>query len=179
MSARFTKTDWFDQGLVALAELGPEGLTIDALCARAGRTRGSFYHHFETMETYRTGLGDHWRQRHTENIIEKTEGRLKPSERWTALRALAMALDPATEQGMRRLAAVDANVREICRAVDARRIAYLSALYEQSGRFDRKTAAALARLEYAAFVGFQVIAPDAGDADLQDIWQRMSEIVGV
>ena len=50
--SRFSRTDWLALGLAALAEDGPLGLTIAALCRRAGKTKGSFYAHFPAIEAY-------------------------------------------------------------------------------------------------------------------------------
>lgn len=44
--ARFGRAEWLAIGRDALREGGPEALTIEALTRRAGKTRGSFYHHF-------------------------------------------------------------------------------------------------------------------------------------
>lgn len=178
MKRRFARGDWLTLGLAALAEAGPEALTIEALCARAGRTRGSFYHHFETIEAYLAALAEHWREQYTEEVIRRAETRGNAARKLDHLNTLAADLDARVEQGMRRLAAGDERVRATCRAVDARRIAYLAGLYEQSGRYSAHEAEALARIEYAAFIGFQVIAPDTPRAELRANYDALLRLTG-
>lgn len=178
MSARLSATGWLTLGFKALAEGGPEALTIEALCTRAGRTRGSFYHHFATIDAYRAALAEHWRGVHTEEVIRRAETRSAPLGKLDLLNTLAAALDPRVERGFRRLAAADAAVATVCRAVDRRRIAYLSGLYQATGRFTDAEAEALARIEYAAFVGFQSIAPDATPAELRATYEAFLGLTG-
>lgn len=178
MRRRSTRSDWLALGLAALAEAGPEALTIDALCKRAGRTRGSFYHHFETSEAYLAALSEHWRERYTEEVIRRAQMRSSGMRKLDHLNTLAADLDQRVEQGMRRLAASDERVRATCRVVDAQRISYLARLYEQTERYSAEEAGALARIEYAAFVGFQVIAPDTSRAELKAIYDELLRLTG-
>jgi len=168
---RFALADWLNTGLQALAEAGPAGLTVEALCMRTGKTRGSFYAHFDGTEDFLAQLAAHWRALFTETLIGKTSAVARPSERLDLLNQLAARLDPRVEQGMRRLAASDAGVAEICHAVDARRMAFLAHQYQASGKFNAADARALAQIEYAAFVGFQQIAPQASAADMRQLYQ--------
>ena len=46
LSARLGRDDWLALGLERLAAEGPRALRLENICAAAGRTRGSFYHHF-------------------------------------------------------------------------------------------------------------------------------------
>ncbi|WP_172448586.1 TetR/AcrR family transcriptional regulator [Caulobacter mirabilis] len=161
---RFTTADWLGLGLAALAEAGPPALTIEALCQRAGKTKGSFYAHFAGSEAYLAALAEHWRERHTRRLVEAARAEDRADAQLSALDQLALRLDERVEQGMRRLAAVDETVRRVCAEVDRERIAYLAELHQVSGRFDAADAQALARLEYAAFVGFQQIDTGAGEA---------------
>lgn len=152
---RFRHDDWLALGLVALAEQGPGGLTIEALCRRAGKTKGSFYAHFPAIETYLVALAGHWRETHTLQLMQEADKDEAAQGRLIALDRMALALDFRIEQGMRRLAQLDRGVAAICAAVDRERIAYLETLHDESGRFMPEEARALARVEYAAYIGFQ------------------------
>jgi AcrR family transcriptional regulator len=158
--ARLSGADWLDFGLRRLAEAGPEALTIEALCAAAGKTKGSFYHHFETVESFRAALAAHWRERDTEAIIELSSQPAEAGERLGALNRLTSRLDRRLELGMRRLAAQDEAVEAACRAVDRRRIGHLIRLYSGLEGFSGEEAELLAQVTYAAFIGFQTIAPE-------------------
>lgn len=158
--ARIRQEDWLKLGLEALAETGPEALTIEALCQRAERSKGSFYHHFETIEAYRLALAEFWRARDTEAIISATSDVRDAIDNLEALNRLTSRLDMTAEQGIRRLGAADSGVAEIIRTVDRRRIGHLVKLYLETGEFAPEKAELLAQVTYAAFVGFQVIAPE-------------------
>jgi AcrR family transcriptional regulator len=153
--ARFSRTDWLALGLAALAEQGPAGLTVEALCRRAGKTKGSFYAHFSATEAYLAALAEHWRQTHTQRLMQEADKGEAAHDRLMALDRMALALDVRVEQGMRRLAQLDAGVAAICAGVDRERIGYLEKLHGETGRFGPQEALALARVEYAAFIGFQ------------------------
>jgi len=157
---RVRHDDWLTLGLAALAETGPEALTIDALCQRAQRTKGSFYHHFETIDAYRQELAEFWRKRDTEAIIAATSEPRDATKNLDALNHLTSHLDMNIEQGLRRLGATDRAVAEVIRTVDRRRIGHLVKLYIATGDFAPESAELLAQVTYAAFVGFQVIAPE-------------------
>ena len=151
-SPRLTFQAWLQLGLEALAEDGPEALTVEALCARAKRTRGSFYHHFPSIEYFIEHMLEAWRKTHTEDLIKATAQRENLADRIGHLNELAIGLDPGIEQGVRRL------------AVDDIRVAYLAELYARSARFSAQDALTMAKVEYAAFVGMQVIYPGESPA---------------
>lgn len=58
--ARLGREDWLALGRAALEEEGPSGLTVEALMRRAGRTRGSFYHHFGSQGAFLHALAAAW-----------------------------------------------------------------------------------------------------------------------
>lgn len=175
---RFSQKDWLDLGLEALAEAGPAGVTIEALCRRGGKTKGSFYAHFVTSEAYLSALAEHWREAYTRRLVEAADTGEHPDARLSVLDQMALRLDSRVEQGMRRLAANDTAVRRVCIEVDRERIAYLAGLHRASGRFDDKNALALARLEYAAFIGFQQIDTGAGNAGAAESYRLLLKLAG-
>jgi AcrR family transcriptional regulator len=167
---RFRRSDWLALGLAALAEQGPAGLTIEALCRRAGKTKGSFYAHFPAIETYLVALAGHWRETHTHRLMQEVDKGGPAPDRLVALDRMALALDVRIEQGMRRLAQFDPGVAAICAEVDGERVAYLEKLHGESGRFTSLEALALARMEYAAFIGFQQLDLGLSPQDLHDCY---------
>ncbi len=65
--------DWIEVGRGILASEGDGALTVDALCARLGKTKGSFYHHFADREAYARALLDQWSRSFTEEIFPAVE----------------------------------------------------------------------------------------------------------
>jgi AcrR family transcriptional regulator len=58
--SRLSVEDWLQAGYTLLAEQGARALKVDRLCQQAGVTRGSFYWHFEDMDSYRATLVESW-----------------------------------------------------------------------------------------------------------------------
>lgn len=174
---RFRRGDWLALGLAALAEQGPAGLTIEALCRRACKTKGSFYAHFPAVEAYLSALAGHWRETHTHRLMQEIDKGVPAQERLIALDRMALALDVRIEQGMRRLAQLDAGVAAICAEVDRERIGYLEKLHGENGRFTSQEALALARIEYAAFIGFQQLDLGLSPQDLHDCYSTLMRLL--
>lgn len=170
MTKRFSQADWISLGLKTLAEEGPPGVTIDALCARANKTKGSFYSHFSTVGEFTKKLAETWREQNTEKLIAQA------GQSRSALDAQALELDHSLEREMRRLAAVDEAVASISAEVDARRIDFLAALYRS--RFDEADSLALARMEYGLFVMYQT-GVGGTEGEFADSYQRFLRIVGM
>jgi AcrR family transcriptional regulator len=53
-----TREALIDAGLAELAEHGPDASSLDAICARAGYTRGAFYVHFPDRESFLLAVMD-------------------------------------------------------------------------------------------------------------------------
>lgn len=175
---RFHRADWLDLGLVALGEEGPAGLTIEAMCRRAGKTKGSFYAHFATTETFLAGLAERWRATTTDALIKATERHGLASRKLDFLNRLVADLDPRLEQAMRRLATQAPVLAPHIAGVDRTRIDYLASLYATCGRYDPTEARALATVEYAAYLGLQQIAPDTGRAPMKETYKVFLKLTG-
>lgn len=167
---RFRLSDWLALGLTALTEQGPSGLTIEALCRRAGKTKGSFYAHFPAIEAYLAALAGHWRETYTLRLMQEVDKGGAAQDRLIALDRMALALDVRVEQGIRRLAQLDLGVATVCAEVDRERIAYLEKLHGETGHFSADEALALARVEYAAFIGFQQLDLGLSPQELHDCY---------
>ena len=154
---RFKKHDWIALGLNALSLHGADALTIDGLCEKAGKTKGSFYFHFNTIEEYLVSLTREWFDTYTTKITELNNPH---SQRLDFLNQLAARIDLKLEAGIRQLASRNEQVEEIAKEADDARINWLANLYESSGKYTKEDALALANIEIAAFTGFKLIKPD-------------------
>ena len=164
-NTRMDRDDWLELGLERLAAKGPRSLRLEDLCAAAGRTRGSFYHHFEDHAAFLDALGDHWRRSHTEALVDPPEERAT-ADRPRAIRRLATRVDAATELGMRRLAAGNARIQTVVDEVDRSRLDHMTRLHASRPGVSRNQAAAFAWLEYAAYVGSQALWPGVDPEEL-------------
>ncbi|MDC0676836.1 TetR/AcrR family transcriptional regulator [Sorangium atrum] len=157
--ARTSRNDWLDQGLDALRDGGEGALTVDGLCARLGRTKGSFYHHFEDIAAFLAALLARWEERQTSAPIHHAEAGGSPEQKRQRLSAVVRSLDGRLELAVRAWALRDVRAAAVLRRVDACRVDYLASLYT-SGGSARGAALVLARLEYAAFIGAQMLFSD-------------------
>ncbi len=165
---------WIEAAYAILIREGHTGLTIERLTTATGKTRGSFYHHFGSVDGFTIRLLDDWREQHTERIARLSATDPEPSSRRTRVHREAVRLDARIEIAIRRWAGADGKVLDACQAVDRRRmdvlVRDLVALAETKGRpLLPGEAELLARLEYAAFLGEQLLAPEGKLDALPDI----------
>lgn len=164
MGKRLSAQAWLEIGLQGLTESGGDGVKLDALCQRAGKTRGSFYHHFGDHEGFITAMLAHWQDAQTDAVIREVETshgsdnkvEEAKSER---LHRLASAINHELDVAMRRFAGDHPHARAVVEVVDKRRVDFIALLYQQEQGKDPEEAQALARVEYAMFVGWQMLWP--------------------
>ena len=81
-----TRDDYFATALDILANVGPEGLRIHALCGELGVTTGSFYGYFGNLDGFIDQLLEHWYSRHTARITEMLAAPSDPEKRFKLLK---------------------------------------------------------------------------------------------
>ena len=172
---RFSREDWLELGLAQLAQEGSSGLTVEALCHVAGRTRGSFYHHFNDHDGFIDLLLNAWKQRNTVDIAEEILSQA-PNLRAQHLSDLANHLDQDLERAVRRFAQSNKTAQEAVRDVDQLRTEFVIGLYVDAG-LAADEARDIAQLEYAAFVGSQIIWPDMTAAQRVSLDKRFAGMV--
>lgn len=168
------RRDWLALGLEAVKEGGEDAIRLEAITARAGRTRGSFYHHFETHGDFVAGMVALWRARHTEDLIAAAESAPSDAARTRGLNALAATLDHRLDLAIRALASGDAGLAAAVAAVDAARTGYLRTLQADP---ESDAAGDYAAIEYAAFVGFQTITPEMAPARAEALGALISDMI--
>lgn len=158
---RFGREDWIELGLTLLAKHGPEALTLERLTEAAGKTRGSFYHHFDDHQAFLRALGAHWLEREIDGKIAEIDRLTLAGKRREALSRHAAGIDHAFERQLRRLAAGEPVIAGVVARSDEKRIAYLVRLFRSELALDAGEALARARIQHAFFVGAQMVFPDA------------------
>ncbi|WP_298922497.1 TetR/AcrR family transcriptional regulator [uncultured Roseobacter sp.] len=151
MAVRFSKDDWLKAGLAQLANLGPDGVKLANLCNAQGRTTGAFYFHFKDHAAFISDLIAYWEKTHTDDVMAASGAQADQ------LNMLVMDLDHRVEIAMRLFGYRNRTVGTKLAAIDAKRIDFLTSLHAQSGAIEAVSARDLAELEYAAFVGAQMI----------------------
>ena len=117
---RLTVEDWIDAGLELIAQEGLRSVKIDLLCSRLGVTKGSFYWHFTSLESYFDALAEAWEeeQRRSHASLQALRD-LEPEERLVSMmRHLTGPRQWILERAIREWARWDEEVADRVRASD-------------------------------------------------------------
>lgn len=156
---RVTRDHWIQEGFRVLAEEGDGALTVDALCERLDRSKGSFYHHFDGRPGYVRTLLEAWEREATDRLIETGHADAPVEDRLRAVNRQASEMRNARlERAIRGWAAREPEAREVQDRVDRRRLAFLEELCAQR-MGEGEEAKRLARVFQLAFVGAQHLDP--------------------
>lgn len=158
MAQRWSAADWLRFGAERLREGGPEALALDRLCAAAGRTKGSFYHHFPTMGEFTRRVLAAWRDAALAALESWCDGE-PGAPRRARLAALSQAVDDRLEAGIRGLASRDGVARALVAEVDTARESAIARFLAEGWALPALRAQRAGQILYALFVAAQARAP--------------------
>ena len=171
-----TLADWTEGALQMIAEAGLAALTIEALAARLGVTKGSFYWHFKSRAELLQKSLDRWEKRTTTETMAGLSAVTDPRQRLTFM------LDAASQQPRARSlyaalaqASADEAVRRVLNRVASARVKFLELTYRELG-LPPQQAKARAVFAYAAYRGLLQLVHEA-PAVLPDNWPLYSALV--
>ncbi len=171
-----TMTDWTEGALQLIAEAGVGALTVKALAARLGVTKGSFYWHFRSRSELLEKALQRWEKRATKETMTALSAVADARQRLTFM------LDTATQKPRVRSlyaalaqASEDETVRRVLNRVASARVKYLEDTYRELGLAPQE-AKAKAVFAYAAYRGLLQLAHEA-PAVLPESWAHYSELV--
>lgn len=171
-----TAADWAEAALQLVAEAGVSALTVDALAARLGVTKGSFYWHYRGRSDLLAAALARWEQRATTDTMKGLDA--VPDVR----RRLELILDAASQAPRSRSlyaalasAADDPVVGRVLARVAVARIAYLESCYRALG-LPAPLARATAAFAYASYRGLLQLAHEA-PAALPADWSTYPAVV--
>jgi len=154
-NGRRTRRDFYDAAFAVLEDGGFPALTVAGLCERLAVTRGSFYHHFDSFDSFVTELLTDWETRYSRDLITRAETIPDLVSRLRYQMELAAAMPHAAEAALRAWASVHPAVAAAQRRIDRLRYDYLAGLliaHDVSAR----EAEAFSSLALSALVGFQM-----------------------
>ncbi len=157
---RWRREDWVAWGAECLRIGGPEAMTLEHLCARAGRTKGSFYHHFDTTEEFVVAVAEHWRQSETDGVARLVFEVSGARDSLKRLAQLSVAIDHRLELGVRALAVGSSAVAKIVREADRERENILTTLLSRGYGLNQEQARNAARLFHALHLAAQMRSPE-------------------
>lgn len=177
--ARVPRQAWIEEGFRILASEGDGALTVEALCQRLRRSKGSFYHHFDGRPGYVADLLGEWERQATDRLIETGHTEAPVEDRLRAVNRQASELRNARlERAIRGWAAREPVARGVQDRVDRRRLAFLEELCaERMGEGD--PALHLARVFQLAFVGAQHVEPPLEGEDLYRTFRFLDPLFDV
>jgi len=142
--------DWIKAAFRALTKGGPQAMKVEPIARELGVSKGSFYWHFAGLPALKTAMLDYWQQAATDEVIfaiDQIKG--THADKLSALinQAAQTPSDvggASAEPAIYDWARYDNEVARAVKAVDQKRLAYLTSLFE-----DRLNA----EVFYAAFLG--------------------------
>jgi AcrR family transcriptional regulator len=153
-ASRLSRSDWLKLAARLLGEEGPAAMTIERMTEAAGRTRGSFYHHFQSREGFLVALMDWWHARLMEGYDETFLTAGSNDALRECMRKEPLSWDALFERGLRQLAVAEPIVAATLKEIDEMRIAGVAAMIARL-RPEVDDPQSLAFIQYAVVVGLQ------------------------
>lgn len=173
---RLTATDYYGAAFDVLAAAGGDGLTIATMCDQLQVTKGSFYHHFDSMPGFVTGLIDYWAITYGDRVIAAARAERDPQRRLDQFVDLGLDLPHAAEAAIRAWARSRPDVAEVVARVDKRRERYLTDAMAALG-IERARARMLAQLGLDLVIGAQHRAAAVDGRSLQAVLVQYLELL--
>ncbi|WP_203579387.1 TetR/AcrR family transcriptional regulator [Microbacterium hibisci] len=162
---------WIDEGLRVLADEGIAGVRIDRIAVRVGLSKGSFFHHFANVASYRSALLDRWRADASEQLTNAPE-----VSELADLVTAGDVVDVWLERAIRAWAQHDRTAAAALEEVDGERLAALRRAWE-SRLSDPKRARAAALLPHLVVIGATVAHPATSQDDLAAVFRLLAELI--
>jgi AcrR family transcriptional regulator len=173
---RRSRQDWIEEGFRVLAGEGGAGLTVDALCDRLDRSKGSFYHHFEGRPRYIEALLATWEERATDRFVEIAHAGGSVEDRFRAVNREASQLrNAAVERAIRSWASAEPLARRAQDRVDRRRLDLLRELCAERMNGDGGSET-FARVLQLVFVGAQHLDPPLEGPELYEAFRFLEPL---
>lgn len=157
---RLEKRDWIEAAIAVLAEGGLTKVAVEPLARALGVTKGSFYHHFASLDDLVRALVASWEEEGTDALIRELEALADPRERLARLvHASWERLDHLRAEAALAAAAAngDARVAPAVARVTAKRLAHVERTYRALGH-TRVEARHHALHAFASFLGTVTLA---------------------
>lgn len=116
---RKQKEDWLETGLQVLVEAGKTGLTIERMTGTLDVTKGSFYHHFKSMNDFERQIIEYWANQYLSTTVGYPQDPAEGLKLLDAIMEEGYGPLTAPEVAIRVWAYQDENVRKTVERIDA------------------------------------------------------------
>lgn len=175
--ARLSPNDWVIAGINQLKEFGPQGISGEQIARRLDVTRGSFYHHFSSMEQFISLLIKHWETTQTLEVVAKAHEKTNSiEEQMTSLMESAWSSDAELEIAMRQWAFTNDQVRSSVENADRMRLSFIQAIYSKLVK-DEKQGKKLGKLAYYGLLGALHRWPRISRHELRELVTEIQELL--
>lgn len=171
-----TAADWAEAALQLIAEAGLRAVTVGALAARLGVTKGSFYWHFQGREDLLAAALARWEQRTTGDAVQALDA--VPDHRRRLELIFEASSQPPRARSLYASLAANADeplVKDVLARIGAARIDYLDACYRKLGLAPAE-ARARAVFAYGAYRGLLQLAHES-PASLPVSWGPCTDLL--
>lgn len=151
-SRLLTSADWLDLALQELKAHGYNALRAQPLAKKLNVTRGSFYHHFDSLEAFHAAIIAHWSKVTNDQIASAAGDIHDATEALDDLLQTTLRSGEALERAIRSWSTVEPMVAEAVERVDQERINIAEALLCRAG-VPKPVSEARAKLLYWAAIG--------------------------
>lgn len=172
--ARLTKKDWIEEGYKILSEFAQDKLKILYLCKRLKVTRGSFYHHFTSIDDFIQALMKNWEEENTLNLIRISNKNEHPVLKMKTLAHQIAQSNQRLEASIRSWSYYHPIVKQHIEKVDTIRLNYVQAVFEALG-FEERKSKQKAFLNYATLVGMQQLNPNLKAQEMEELFELYNE----
>ena len=151
--ATLTKEIWIDNGLEILKEQGFNELSIVKLANKLNVTRGSFYHHFKSLNDLIDCMIANWEERIVTQGFEKTLiNHSEPEQEFRNLIAYVTQLNDRLDLVFRQWASTNPHVKAHMERLDQKRLSMLIEVFQRLAK-DNAEGEKLARMAFYAYIG--------------------------
>lgn len=148
-----SKENWVSAGLDILKVKGYSELSIVRLSNQLGVTRGSFYHHFKSLNQFIDAMIESWEERVVNKGFQQTLiHESDPEKEFKNLINYVSQLHDKYDLVFRQWAAANAHVKRHMERLDKKRLSRLVELLQRLSN-DQTEAEKLARIAYYAYIG--------------------------
>jgi AcrR family transcriptional regulator len=151
-TSSLTPKDWLDLALVELKDHGYSALKAQPLAKKLDVTRGSFYHHFDSLEHFHAAVISHWSERSSGQIIQTAQEAIDPYKALDELLQKTLHSGEKLERAVRSWSTIQTSVAKAVERVDQERIKVAETLLIDGG-VSKSAAVARAKLLYWAAIG--------------------------